>query len=502
MSIKNLQEISSLVTNYTKKNRFLRGKGTDEKGVKYLQLIRGLSEKRWESDEQAALDLYGNELGDKTFDMLKSRAKDRLVDMIFQLDTAKRFKSSYDKAYFSTCKNLMSGVILFTQNRLKSGEDLLKSSLSTAEQYHFTDLKIIAAKYLRTLSSFSGSPRKFDLYSGILRKATNTLQDELRSEELNQELILQAVRSVGNDEVWQQHVKRNFDELKELVKRVDTYTTRINMYRVGLRYYDSISDYRNSIRLAEECEGYLHEHPHLIQRVRLGEMSLNKLYAALHLRDYENGTRYADECTRLFNPGTINWLIFLEYFFLLCLHTGNTSRAAEVYRQVVSHKSFDLYPPQNKEKWKIFEAFLVYSLPDNRESGIRFNIPRFINEVSIFSKDKAGYNFSIIIAQILLSLKIGDREQIVNKAEALKLYTSRYIRKEKNPRSYYFMKMILVMIKYDFDPVKTEQIAQKFFVKLQKSTLGEQNELETLEVIPYDLLWPQVLELIRKGTES
>lgn len=50
------------------------------------------------------------------------------------------------------------------------------------------------------------------------------------------------------------------------------------------------------------------------------------------------------------------------------------------------------------------------------------------------------------------------------------------------------------MIQYDFEPKKTAQISQKFFVKLKESHLGEQSELETLEVIPYDLLWPEILE--------
>jgi hypothetical protein len=496
MSLKNLQEISSLVTDYTKKGRFLKVSDGKADSTKYLKLINGLAQKRWASDEEASRDLYGKELGDKTFEMLKSRAKDQLVNMIFQLDTEKRFKSSYDKAYFSVCKNLLSGAILFAQGRINSGEDQLKLALKGCQQYYFNDLLIIAARLLRNVSVFSGSTRKFNFYNDLLSKAIATLQAETLAEQLNQELILLVVGSVGDDENWKRKTNAYFEELKELVNKFDTHTTRINMYRVGLRYYDSINDYRNSIRLATECEQYLYDHPHLIQKVRLGEMSLNKLYAALHLRDYENGSKYADECMNFFNAGTINWLIFLEYYFLLALHTGNNLKAKEIYGQVVNHKSFASYPPQNKEKWRIFEAFLVYADPEQNQKGKRFNVARFINEVPIFSKDKAGYNFSIIVAQVLLSLKIGDYSGIVNKAEALKLYTARYIRKEKNPRSYYFMKMIQVMIRYDFDPVKTEQIAQKFFVKLQESHLGEQSELETLEVIPYDLLWPQVVEML------
>ncbi|MBL0341456.1 MAG: hypothetical protein IPP71_11235 [Bacteroidetes bacterium] len=263
-----------------------------------------------------------------------------------------------------------------------------------------------------------------------------------------------------------------------------------------------MDDYTNAIKIASDCEAYLKSKPHLIQRVRLGEMNLHKLYGSLHLRDYENGTSFATNCMTLFNPGTLNWLIFLEYYFLLCLHTKNYIKAKEVFNQVIGHSSFKLYPAQSKEKWKIFESFLNYAIPSSVPGSKKFNVAKFINEVPIFSKDKAGYNLSIIISQIILLINLKDFSKILDKAEPLKQYASRYIKKEKNPRSYYFIKMLLVMVNYDFDSKKTAQIANKFFIKLKESHLGLQSELETLEVIPYDVLWPEIISKLEASEKS
>ncbi len=493
MSIKNLQEISSLVTNYTKKNRFVEVIEDDGGESKYLRLIRGLGEKAWDSDDEAIEGIYDKPLGNKTFAMLKSRAKERLVNMIFQLDTQKRFKSSYDKAYFSTCKNLLAGTILLNQNKQNAAIEHLKSALSTSKKCYFTDFTILSLRLLRASSSFRGSKKQFNTFNQELQSSLKILAAELDAEELNQELIIEYSSSIEVKGNWIQKVKTNYDQLVKIVKRHDTYTTRLNMYRVGIRYYDSVYDFRKAIKLAGECENYLLENPHLIQKVRLGEMNLQKLYGSLHLRDYKNGSQYAETCSTLFNPGTINWLIFLENYYLLCLHTKNYKKACEIFQQVINHPGFLGYPPQNREKWKIFESFLIYALPETDKMSRKFNISKFLNEVPLYSKDKAGYNLSIIIAQTLLSLKIGDYSKIVERAEALKLYANRYIKKEKNPRSYYFIKMLLVMIQYDFEPKKTEQIAGKFFEKLKSSQLGMQSELESLEVIPYDLLWPEIL---------
>jgi len=500
MSFKNLLDISTLVTNYTKKSRFA-GMQEDQSTLKYMQLIEGLGSKNWRNEDDAVQDIYGKSLGSKTFGMLKTRAKERLVNMIFQLDTQKRFKSSYDKAYYSACKNLVAGVILLIQNKPNSGNECLKLTLGITKKYHFNDLAIVALRLLRYAKSVTGSEKGFRNYDRQLKNTLKTIENELISEELNQELIMEVVRSAAPKEELAERVKDYFSKIKDIVKQYDTYTTRLNMYRVGLRYYDWISDYREMIRLATECENYLKSNPHLIQKVRLGEMNLHKLYSSLHLRDYRNGTKYADSCRTLFNPGTLNWLIFLEYYFLLCLHTSNYKEAWEIYNQVISHPTFQNYNPQSKEKWKIFEAFLSYAYP-GPVTRKQFNVHRFTNDVPMFSKDKAGYNLSIIIAQIILLLKTGDYNRILDRYEALKVYAGRYIRKERNPRSYYFIKMLLVMVKYDFDAKKTEQIANKFFMKLKQASPETQSELETLEVIPYDLLWPEIIRQLEKNKSA
>lgn len=170
MSIKNLEEIATLVTNPLKKTRFEGGTGE----AKTHQLIRGLLEKRWETDEEAAAELYGNKLGIKTFEMLQSRTRELLVDMIFQLQTETEFKSSYDRAYFLACKNLLSGAILLLKSRLQSGENQLKLSLKSSLQYHFTDLAIMNLRLLRSITTSSGNLKQFHHYGQLIKTSFKT----------------------------------------------------------------------------------------------------------------------------------------------------------------------------------------------------------------------------------------------------------------------------------------------------------------------------------------
>ena len=105
MSIKNLYEISSLVTKRQNANQlFIADNEEFEVSLKYKRLIEGLTQEKWKTDEDAKVDLYGGNSGTKTFEMLKSRAKDRLVSLIFQSDANKLFENPIEKALFSDKK--------------------------------------------------------------------------------------------------------------------------------------------------------------------------------------------------------------------------------------------------------------------------------------------------------------------------------------------------------------------------------------------------------------
>lgn len=118
MSIKNLIEISSLVTK-------ARGSGSIHlseneltgDSSKYIRLIDGLAKGTWKSDEEAELEIYGKVADGKTFEMLKSRAKEKLVNLIFQSDASRLFSGEGDKAYFNACKCFLTGTLLFYKDK-------------------------------------------------------------------------------------------------------------------------------------------------------------------------------------------------------------------------------------------------------------------------------------------------------------------------------------------------------------------------------------------------
>ena len=162
------------------------------------------------------------------------------------------------------------------------------------------------------------------------------------------------------------------------------------------------------IKASNDAAKYLEEHPLLSASIRFGEFALHRMVAYLHLRDYENGRKTAEESLDYFPEGSIHWMIFQEYNFLLSMHTGQFEAADEIFERVNSHPAFKSMEAWRTEKWTIFQAYSHFIMTAGQDSssseetsGKRFSLNKFLNEVPIYSKDKTGMNVAILILQNL-----------------------------------------------------------------------------------------------------
>jgi hypothetical protein len=490
--MKKLIEMSQLVTDFIDIKTIKYLFQQDAHDPKSLKLLEGIISGKYHEDAEAALDLYDSSPANKSYLMLKSRTRERMLNLLFTMNSSKRMKSAYQKALYSSSRNIIAARLLILRGMRNVAVDFLKVALNTSKKFEFTDFELLSARLLRMHETFAGTEIKMKKFDAVIKNKTVLLNAEIEMEELMGKIFVQ-IRKTASPKIRLQIVTSDaFKKAKEILKKHRSHNLLANYYRIAIYYQHSHNNHQEVIKLCDECEKYLKSNPVFVDYAFLSEIALQKLDTSLYLKDYNLGKQSVEVCRNLFNPGYLNWLIFLEYYFLLCLHTKNFAEAQKIFNEVVTHSSFSKYPAERLEKWKIFEAFLFYILPENTRQK-RFNVFKFINEVPIFSKDKRGYNLSIIIAQISLLIKMGDFDKVMDKFHPLKSYSGRYVSKSRNPRSFYFVKMLLLMVKYDFVPVKTKSITNKFFVKLKQAKLGNQGELETLEVIPYDILWEDLM---------
>jgi hypothetical protein len=482
----------------------------NKKDSKFNEFYDGLVNERFATDDQAADFLYSTTPLDDKYRQLKSRFSKRLLNTLFFLDANDPSFSDYHRAHYSCNKNWALVRILLGNGARLSAIKVTKKTMKVAQTYRFSDMLLSCARVMMSHSSMQGNEREYEKYADIADEARKNLVAEMRAEELFQRLTIKFAKSASVKVELVDVADSYLEEIRSMIEDCDSYSLHWYYYQIWILSRQIRGDFAGTVEVCEKAEQFLEENPPFNQQKNLAHIALIKLNCFLQLRDYENGRLNAEKCMQLFEEGKQSWFVFLEYYFMLAMHTENYINAAGIYLKVVNHSRFQYTSETRQEKWKIFEAYLNYifetegldrSLLNNNKKR-KFRLLKFLNEVPTFSKDKKGFNVAILIIQILYLLEKGEFDAIINRSEALNVYCSRYLRKDDSFRSSCFIKMLLVMEKEDFRFDRTRQMAQKYFNKMEEFSRQEGHEVQDWEVIPYETLWQKVLNRLRVGVQQ
>ena len=190
---------------------------------------------------------------------------------------------------------------------------------------------------------------------------------------------------------------------------------------------------------------------------------------------------------------------------ILLFHAKQYPKALTILHKVMNEPKFQSLPSNLKEQWLIHEAFMNFFILlkkiDTEQLQIplrKFRVSKFLNEVPTYSKDKRGNNITLIILQILFLLQHKKVDEVIDRMEALNMYCHRYLRKDSTFRSNCFIKMLMILPQANFNKIAAIRKAQKYINRLQEVPLEEANQGTELEIIPYEVLWEYVLELLDK----
>jgi hypothetical protein len=475
------------------------------RGSLLYKFYQGLKSGKFQSDEDAARELCGTDAMDKKYLMLKSRVRRRLMNTLFFLEKS---PSRYEQAIHKCNRNLVAAKYLLLNGARLSAESLLRATLAEAEKFGLTEVAVSCLRTLRYRASFSGNENEFRRYNQRFKELQQILDAEYLAEEYYQVITIPYVKSLSVRPELAKEAYQYLKEIEEVRKKGTSFELEMNYFRLRIMTHQIAVHHHEVIKACGEAEAFLSKNRHISQNIRFGEYAFYRIIAYMHLGEYELGKETANNSLRYYQKGSLNWMIFLEYFFLLSMHTKNYQKAAEIYQEVVGHPRFQQLDETRREKWRIFEAFLRYMAKEVLDEAThaetdsaRFNIFKFINEVPTFSKDKRGLNIAILILQVLFFLDRSDYNGIIQRAETLKVYTSRYLKQDENYRSNCFLKMVLIMENKDFDYERTARVAEKYYAKLKNSALNYQNgNVANIEIIPYEQLWATILEKLKAGS--
>jgi hypothetical protein len=503
--MKNLVEISKIVTKKkVKKIEIFDDYSLKNKNSKFNEFYEALMAGKFRNDRDAATFLYECSPTDDKYRQLKSRFRKRLLNTLFFLDVNLPDTSGYDRAYFTCNKDWTLVKILLANDATNTAASLARQILTTALKYKFADIIVNCSRILRTNASESEDEKEFEEYDQYIKQFKDILDAEIRSEELYQRVMMNYFKPVTENFDLKERIDTYCDALIGLSEIYDSPVIFYNMYLVWTYRYEMLQDYESMIEVCSRAEQYMKDNPTYYQEGKMATFQLKKMSAFLHLKDYKRGKINAEKCLQSFEEGSEMWFAFLEYYFLLAMHTENYINGIAILTKATGHARFKKLTLQEREKWKVYEVYINYIIDvfgeDNpvlrRQNRRTFKVSKYLSDPILFPKELRIFTIFNLIAQILFLVEQKQYSNAGDLIERLKNYANRQLKKEEFHRLINFIRLLQQLSKANFrlDDITN---AEKYTTRLKETPFYYRGLISELEVLPYEQLWDIIIKRIR-----
>ena len=508
-----LKDIISVIDKNKVKNIEIIGNGSP-KDQKLYRLYEGILKGEFSSDSQACRTLYGTNDLDKGYRNIKSRLEKRALNTIFFIDLNAAAYSDLQKAYYNCYKNLAATKFLIGRGARKASVKLSEKTLKIALKFELHDIAIDLLKDLRSYyGTLLGDQKKLKKYNQIFKRLKEDRDYEEQAREMYDNLASHFVHSKTIKPFQVKMAKMYAQELEPLLEKSTYRQFRLFAHTILVLRYQIENDHKGTIKACNQALHFFQNQPYQ-SKTQIFNFIFKRLNSYTQLKEYEAADLDAKHCLTLVSEGSVNWFIVSQFYILLLFHSERIQEGFSFYRKVRSIRNKKKSRLEvGKEFWNLIEAFIDYfirigkiEIPPNKRKP-RFDSKSFVKSLPDFSRDKRGMNIMILVLQILFLLGEKKEDEVDERMEALRNYSSRYLRKNEDFRSNCFIKMFLKIPESNYKRIALERNTRDLFKKLKSKPLEVASKPIEMEIIPFEMLWEMVLKSLdrkltrrRKGT--
>jgi hypothetical protein len=502
--MKHLIEISKIVTKRKiRKIEIFDDYSLRNKKSKFNEFYEGLRSQKFKNDRDAASKLYGCSPTDPKYRQLKSRFRKRLLNTLFFLDINLPSTSNYDRAYYTCNKEWTLVKTLLWYNAFNTAAQLTRQVLTTSLKYQFSDMIINCARILRSQSAEKGDEKAYEEYDNYIKEYTHIWEAEIRSEELYQRVITNYYKPFSKNFDLAERIDSYCDALVSLSEIYQSPVIFYNMYLVWIYRFEMLQDFEAMLEVCERGERYIEQNPTFKQASKLATFQSKKMSAYLHLKNYREGRANAEKSLKNHTEGSPTWFLFMEYYFLLAMHSENFIHAVAIYKRAREHNKFKKLADVQQEKWKIFEGFINYIVEnEGKKNPIlrtqkfeNFKLNSLLRKNPGYSKKEPIFSVMIYILQLLFLLERKNFNEVTERIEHLKKLALRLSRKEGYYRVVQFIRLLQQLSKVDYQLDELSN-TQKYLKALNDRPFFYRGLPSELEVIPYEILWNRIINYL------
>jgi hypothetical protein len=499
--MKKLIEITKIVT----RKKVVKLEVLDEyvlkKQSKINEFFEGVTGSKFKNDRDAAFFLYESTPQDPKYRKLKSRFRQKLLNTIFLIEPNQPVSAGFEKAYFNCHKEWAQVKILMANNAFLIAESLTKHLLSTAIKFQFTDIALNCIRDLRAHAARLKNVKEFDKYNTMEKEYMDLYTKELRAFELHQKSQVLAWKETSKPESSPQELDDICEELLQLSEKPATPAIFRALFDVWIMRYELEADYDAMIEVCIQTEQYIFNNSLYFPTKEIYNIYAKKIFAFLHLQDYTRGKKQAEECLPKLPPNSMEWFGFMEGYLLLAIHSRNFYQALAIFNNIISNPQFKKMDTKEKEKWKLFNAYLHYILHIKKFDQVlikqveqsSFNLNSYLETNTEFPKDLRIFDVLKKILQALFLIMENKFDQAGETISNLNYYANHKLDKNTFYRSIQFIKLLTVLKKAEYK-IEDIRLADKYYSRLRDKPFHYRSLYDGLEILPFEALWEMVLE--------
>ncbi len=452
------------------------------------------------TEDQAISYLYQNKPNSSAFKKVKTRLYQKVLNTCLFLDFGSQVTDLRQKSILTILRTYVLMKILAFFGCRDAGMNLAHKNYQICNKYEISELgSLISKELMKHFAYIAPDKKNYEYYLKECRKWSLIVQQEIEIEILYSRISYLA-GTIKNTKLLRKEVDyhSSISKLTQIINQ-DQLTYRLLFMSFTLLSY--------LYSLYEEFEACIKTCDKGIEKLKRKNFSSNKttflltvdkIIALIRLARTEDAKKITQETIRLTQKGTLNYFAASKYILLInslekdwnsfCLNSIAIFGDNELKR---NQREYQL--------WNIrfaFAAFLIQLNKYKPTKNINFRLYKFLNDVPIFVKDKSGVNITILIIQLLFLLKDKKYTKIEERLGSLSQYSHRYLRDDENLRANCLIKMLLKLPEAEYHPLRVKRYVSRYEKKLASKPYEVNEQNLDVEIIPFDILWELVLELL------
>ncbi len=473
----------------------------------YWKLYNAIIEGKVKNDDEAAA-YFKLASKDRKYRRLRNELISRLINTLFFINVADSDTPVFNTTFYDCIKDYASMRMLYSRGALTSSFEMGKALISKAIKNDFCEIVAGTAQILQLYySRYDPDPIAFEKH----RELALTYHERRKNEMLIQGVLMKITMPMVNAKAEKINsaldVKTHIKEFEEIPDKFRSRNFMTILFRLKVTNSLVIKGWQNTIATCSEAIAYFdsigYEKP---KRT----FYLQKSMAEIMVKSFDNAEESIEHCLSLTQTGSGNWFKLKEMKMMSFLHSRKYKLAFELNNEVKSHPRRDAILSVDKEIWLLYDAYIHLLIAsgqiniDEKKNKIKkFRLSKFLNEVPIYSKDKKGMNVPIILLQFFFLVLDGRFDEAQYKFEAIQKYAQRHLKnRESSFRTNCFIRMTGAIVKAGFDKKGAIAKAERWKQQLSSQSLNLLEQIDEVEIIPYEDLWEISLVCLEIGLKK